>query len=177
MKNLVLRLLTQKGPKMRSKEVFKYYEKSVDGTFLIFSMKLHRHKELKFMWIIFLGKTCFEDFEPKGVQSGPKKRFSGYFQKSMHGTFLIFLHEVTAASRRNINQRLTFWEKLCSEDFGLKVSKMSPKRGFSSFVKNQSLELFWFFTRSYNNIEASYWLKSCFEEKFCTGVFRQKVAQ
>ena len=39
-----------------------------------------------FVWERF----CFEVFRSKGARNGPKMSFFRYYQKSMHGSFLIF---------------------------------------------------------------------------------------
>ena len=75
-KYLVLRFLGQKGTRNElRKRLFRYYENSVLGTFLISCIKLQQHKRLKFNKLIFQEILCFEDFGLKWVQKGPQIRF------------------------------------------------------------------------------------------------------
>ena len=39
----------------------------------------------------FVDKFYFEFFQPKGAENGPKMKFFKSYDKSMHGTFRIFL--------------------------------------------------------------------------------------
>ena len=139
-KNLVLSFLGQKGPKWVQNEVFKFYEKSVHGIFLIFCLKLQQHKVLKLVLVIFWEKSCFEDSEPKGSVMGSKWGFSVY-EKSVFRNFLSFCIKL----QQYISLKLTLWnffEKLLFWGF-------LPKRGVK-WAQNESFHVLlktsaWFF--------------------------------
>ena len=65
-KSFVLKFLRKKGPKMR---LFKSFEKSVHGYFLIFYIKLEQLKDLKLTQLIFLIKNLVQGFQ---TERGPK---------------------------------------------------------------------------------------------------------
>lgn len=60
--------------------------------------------------MIILGKTFLKFFGQKRL----KMRFFRFFEKPMHGTFLVFLHEATAAGLK-LTQTTFFWKILFSE--------------------------------------------------------------
>ena len=78
------------GPKMKC---FKFCQKSVHGSFLIFCMKLQQHKGLKLTQMVFLGKSCTRIFKQKVAQN----EFFQFYSKLIDRIFLIFLRELTAA--------------------------------------------------------------------------------
>ena len=71
---------------------------------------------------------------------GPKMRFFKFYRESMHGIYLIFLHEVTVAEKFKINSSDFLG------DFVLKFEDQGPKmKFFESYEKSQCLEFFRFF--------------------------------
>ena len=55
-----------------------------------FCMKLQWHEHLKLTEIFFSEKLGFEVFGPKGAQNRPNIRFFKFYEKSIHGPFLVF---------------------------------------------------------------------------------------
>ena len=55
---------------------------------------------------------------------GPKMRFFKFYRESMHGIYVIFLHEVTVAEIFKMNLNDFFW------DFVLKFGDQGPKMKF-----------------------------------------------
>ena len=116
-------------------------------------------------------KILFFGFWAKKGQNGLKMGFFKYYQKSMHRTFL-FCMKLQQHEDLKLNKVIS-WEKLCYGVFG---PNRCPKWGFSIFfLKNQCMEVFWFFEWSYSKVKASKWLNSFYGKN--SGVFGQKVAQ
>lgn len=71
--------------------------------------------------MIILAKTFLKFFGQKRL----KMRFFRFFEKPMHGTFLVFLHEATAAGLKLT--QTTFFGKSCSQNLrkGHKMSSLN----------------------------------------------------
>ena len=67
---------------------FRYYQKSVHRTFLIFCAWSSTKTKLNKM--VFWENLYFEYLEPKGTENWPKMRFFKFWKKSFYETFLIF---------------------------------------------------------------------------------------
>lgn len=75
-KYLVLRFLGQKGTRNElRKRLFRYYENSVLGAFLISCIKLQQHNRLKLNKFKFWKKLCTKVIWPRGAHNGPKMWF------------------------------------------------------------------------------------------------------
>ena len=94
----------------------------------------------------------------------PKMRFFWYLVSAW--SISDFLHEATVAWRVK-NDFNDFWEKLCSEDFGPKMT----------FAKNQCMELLWFFCMKLQQYKVLKLTQMVFCKKSFTRVFGQKGAQ
>ena len=60
---------------------FNFYEKLMQGV-------------LFFFW--GGGEFCFKVFGPKEIRNGLKMKFSKFYERSVHGTFLVFAWSSTA---------------------------------------------------------------------------------
>ena len=114
-KSFVLKFLRQKGPKMR---LFKSFEKSVHGYFLIFYIKLEQLKDLKLTQLIFLIKNHVPGFQ---TERAPKWVLLILWRINALN-FSDFLHKVTAADK-------IMWKNVCFGVFG------APKNGPGMFFK------------------------------------------
>ena len=88
-KNFVLKFVGQKKPKIK---FFKFYEKSMYGSFLIFCLKLQQHKTLNWFKLFFGGKSYTGFLDKKG----PKMSFL-ILITNWCILFSDFLHEGTIA--------------------------------------------------------------------------------
>ena len=119
------RVLVPKGPKMR---FFKFCEKSTQGFFVIFYMKLQQHKVLKWTVIIVLGKFSLEVFGTNGTKVTPKWGFP-YFIKNRH--YRTFAQ--TYSSIRLKNWLMIFiWTNLNLSFLWQSGPKMEPKWGLKN---------------------------------------------
>ena len=90
-KNLLFWFLCQKGPKWSQNGVFQVLSKIYSQNFSDFLYKTVAAHKLKIdLTELFEQESCFEVFVTKVVQNGHKMKLSRYYQKSMHGTFMIF---------------------------------------------------------------------------------------
>lgn len=64
--------------------------------------------------------------------------------------FLVFLHGATVALKKNCVKSF-FGKNFVLKFFSVKGTEMDPKQGFSSFEKNQWVELFWLFAWSFSS--------------------------
>ena len=101
-KNFVLKFVGQKKPKIK---FFKFYEKSMYGSFLIFCLKLQQHKTLN--WFkLFLGGKSYTGFLDK---KGPKMNFL-ILITNWCILFSDFLHEGTIAKWARNKSFQVLWE-------------------------------------------------------------------
>ena len=122
------RVLVPKGPKMR---FFKFCEKSTQGFFVIFYMKLQQHKVLKWTVIIVLGKFSLEVFGTNGTKVTPKWGFL-YFIKNRHYK-LFWTFAQTYSSIRLKNWLMIFiWTNLNLSFLWQSGPKMEPKWGLKN---------------------------------------------
>ena len=97
--------VARKEPKM----FFIYYWKSMRGTFLIFCIKRHWLKDLKFTQVIFIRKSfVLKVFGPQGVWA--QMRLFKFCEKSVYGSFLIFCMKLQQLKRFKLT-RLIFLMK------------------------------------------------------------------
>ena len=101
----------ERGWKCSPNEVFKFFEKSVHGTFLIFCMKLQHHNGLNLTQIIFLDKNLALDFLDK---KWPKMSFLSFTKSWCIEFFWFFTRSYNSMKNGNwIKQVLTkllFWD-------------------------------------------------------------------
>ena len=142
-----------KGAKLR---FFKCYEKFTLMIFFFFLHNLMFNLTLAYRLQIYLVEFFWKRW--------PKMRFFWYLVSAW--SISDFLHEAAVAWRIK-NDFNDFWEKLCSEDFGPKMS----------FAKNQCMELLWFFCMKLQQYKVLKLTKMVFCKKSFTRVFGQKGAQ
>ena len=104
----------------------------------------------------FWKKSCFDSFVPKVARKEPKMRFFIYYWKSTRGTFLIFCIKQHWLKDLKFTQVIFIRKSFVLKFLGHKG--LRPKWGFSSFVKNQCMDLFWFFAWSCNSWKGLNWL-------------------
>ena len=123
---VVLSKVAQKEPRMR---FFRYYQKWMHVTSLIFCKKLQWHKDLKWTSVFFGKSFVLEFLGQKLPKLGSKMRLFKFYEKSLHGDFLIFCMRLQQHKGLKWTQMGFFCGKSCTRIFGQK----GDQNGFWGF--------------------------------------------
>ena len=137
------RLLPQKRQKKWCRMgFFKFCEKSASGIFSDFLHEVTAMESLKIYLNDFLGIIQFWGFWTKSGQIGPKWGFSSFVKNRYFLYFLFFCMRLQTDWELKSNWIFFLGKKICGEVFGPEEANMCVKRGVSSFVNNEYMEIF-----------------------------------
>ena len=162
---------------------FRYDQNSIHEVFMIFCIKLDYalkfwdQKRLRIYPKQFsmLGSSLFFAWSYNSIfwSNGLKKRFFRYYKKSVHKSFFCIKY----SSIKAWYWLVWFFGKNLFSLFSYCWVKKGPKWSFSSFVKNQWIELLHFLQEVITALRLKINPNELFSENSCTGFFEQKEAQ